>query len=106
MKRRVKIDQRNQVDVGGRLVELSGHAVRSYRERFKPTLGLSAARQDLEAKLTQAGAITERRPSWLSGYTNDASAYVVLEGGDLVLPLRLHSSKSEIFVAPTCLYRC
>ena len=105
MKRRVKIDRRNQVAIDDCLIEISGHAVRSYQERFRPTLPLSAARQDLEAKLTQEGAIQSERPSWLSGYTNVVTGYAVLEASNLALPLREHRTKPGVLIAPTCLYR-
>jgi hypothetical protein len=106
LKRRVKIGERNPVEVEDHLIEISGHAVRSYRERFKPNVSLSGARQDLETKLATSGEITRQRPTWLSGYTNDSEAYAVLEDGDLALPLRRHTSKPGVFVVPTCLYRC
>lgn len=104
-KRRVKIGERNQVPVGDKLIEVSGHAVRSYQERFRPTLPLSSARQDLEAKLTHEGMIQSERPSWLSGYTNEVAYYAVLDGYDLAMPLRQHRTKPGILIAPTCLYR-
>jgi hypothetical protein len=105
MKRRVKIGHRNQVAIDDRLIEISGHAVRSYQERFRPTLPLSAARQDLEGKLTQEGVIQRERPHWLSGYTNEVAGYAVIESRDLALPLREHRTKPGVLIAPTCLYR-
>lgn len=105
MKRRVKIGERNQVDIGGQLVEVSGHAVATYRERFASNFSYTGARQQLEGKLAHHGVIQHQRPSWLNFHTEAVESYAVIEDEGLVLPLRLHRSKPGLLVAPTCLHR-
>lgn len=103
MLRRVVIDSGGPCQIGGKQVELSGHAVNAYQERFQPSLRHRDALAHLEGLIGSSGKLQSSRPRWLAGHGGEADGYIVIDD-DITLPLRRHRSKPGVMVVPTCLY--
>jgi len=83
------------VQVAGRPVAVSAHAVERYRERFRPALDAAQADADLRRLLSSHGA-WEGRPEWASGQ----SAGWWLVAGEVAFPVERAGGR---FFAVTCL---
>ena len=87
-----------------REVVLCTHAVELFRERLRPTLGLPAARGELE-RLRESGRVLTEAPEWVRERAEHLGGYFLEAGPDLVLPLAPHFDRDDRWVALSCIVR-
>ena len=85
-------------------VVLGTFAVEVFQERLRPTVGLAAARSELE-RLRASGRVVTAPPVWVRERAERLTGYFLEAGPDLVLPLAPHFDKPDRWVALTCIVK-